>query len=197
MEHWYTLYTKPNAEYQVATALCKRGIEIFLPEVASPHPRHKGRKRPLFPCYLFIKVDFEKGGLLSVRWTPGLRHVLAFDNRPMPLPDRVIKLIQRQVERLNTAGGWTAHAFQPGEKVQITGGPLQGLLAIFEGPTKPSERVRVLLDFLGQARRATVSVADLEKTSSFNEFRTPHKIQSLAPRRSRRTRGQGRRINSG
>ena len=179
MEHWYTLYTKPNAEYQVAGALRMRGIETFLPEVASPNRRHKGRKRPFFPCYLFFKVDLDQVGLLGVQWTPGLRRVIAFDDRPVPLRDEVIGLIRRKLESLDAAGGWTAHGFHPGETVRISDGPFQGMLAIFDGPSKPCERVRVLLDFLGHARRATVSVTDLEK----------------APGRPRRSRGRGRRIN--
>jgi hypothetical protein len=61
------------------------------------------------------------------------------------------------------------------------------MLAIFEGPSTPSERVRVLLTFLGHARRVQLSAADLEKA--------PPKSQLPASKRPRRTRGRGRRIN--
>jgi len=37
------------------------------------------------------------------------------------------------------------------------------LHAIFEGPMGPAERVRVLIEFLGQANRAEVPAADLER----------------------------------
>jgi len=188
MEHWYTLYTKPNAEYQVAAILRRRGIQTFLPEIESPHRRPKRRRRPFFPCYLFIRVDFERVGLSHVQWTPGLRRVVAFDDRPAPLPDTAIDLIQRKLEGLNAAGGLPAHTFQPGDTVRVTDGPLQGMLAIFEGPSTPSERVRVLLTFLGHARRAHVSAADLEKA--------PSESQLPAPQRPRRTRGRGRRIRT-
>ena len=48
MEQWYALYTKPNAEYQVAEALQQRGFQTYLPEIET---RRKGRRRrqPLFP----------------------------------------------------------------------------------------------------------------------------------------------------
>jgi transcriptional antiterminator RfaH len=187
MEHWYTLHTKPNAEYQVAAALRRRGIQAFLPEIESPNRRHKGRRRPFFPCYLFIKVDLERAGVSCVQWTPGLRRVVAFDGRPMPLSDEAIDLIRRKLEDFNAAGGWRDDTFRPGETVRISDGPLQGMLAIFEGPSTPSERVRVLLTFLGHARRVQLSAADLEKA--------PPKSQLPASKRPRRTRGRGRRIN--
>ena len=44
MEHWYTLYTKPNAEYQVARALSRRGIEAYVPEIDAVKKR-QGRTR--------------------------------------------------------------------------------------------------------------------------------------------------------
>ena len=59
MEFWYTLYTKPNAEYQVATSLQKRGIQAYLPEIEPPKTGQEQIK-PFFPCYLFIEIDFER-----------------------------------------------------------------------------------------------------------------------------------------
>jgi transcription elongation factor/antiterminator RfaH len=189
MEQWYTLYTKPNAEYQVVTTLQKRGIQTYLPEIELPKDRRARDRKPFFPCYLFIKVDLRVVGLSRVRWTPGLRRIVAFDDWPVPLPDGVISLIQRKLGELNAAGGRPAHVFRPGDTVRITDGPLQSMLAIFEGPTTPAERVQVLLTFLGQARRASVPVTDLEKA--------PSEAEVSVPKRPRRTRGRGRRIQNG
>ena len=185
MERWYTLYTKPNAEHQVANSLQERQIQTYLPEIEPRNGETKIRRTPLFPCYLFMKVDFERVGLSSVQWVPGLRRVVAFDDRPVPLPDEVINLIRRELNASNAAGGWPSHTFHPGERVRITDGPLQGLLATFEGPSTPAYRVQVLLAFLGQASRAHVAVSDLEKA--------PIEAPVQAVKRPRRTRGRGRR----
>jgi len=188
MKRWYTLYTKPNAEHQVAASLQERRIQTYLPEIEPRNVGSKIRRMPFFPCYLFMKVDFERVGLSSVQWIPGLRRVVAFDDHPVPLPDEVIDLIRRKLSRSNAVGGWPARAFHPGERVRITDGPLQGLLATFEGPSTPGDRVRVLLAFLGQASRAHVAVSDLEKA--------PVEAQVNAVKRPRRTRGRGRRIKN-
>jgi transcriptional antiterminator RfaH len=187
MKHWYTLHTKPNSEYQVAAAMRQRDIEAFLPEIASPTRCNKQRMRPFFPCYLFIWADLASVSASSLQWTPGLRRMVAFNGRPVPLPNGALDLIKSKLDDLNAAGGWQGETFQRGERVRIKGGPLNGMLAIFKGPSEPSERVQVLLTFLGHAKRVDLDAADLEKAPSTSE---KHRTK-----RPRRTRGRGRRIN--
>jgi transcriptional antiterminator RfaH len=191
MEHWYTLYTKPNAEYQVVDALQGHGIQTYLPEMEAPGARKEPRRKPFFPCYLFVKVDLEEVGLSQVRWIPGLRRIVAFDDRPTPLADEVIDVMRRKLEGISAAGGLPSYAFQPGDTVRITQGPLQGMLAVFEKPTTPTERVQILLAFLGQASRMQIPVTDLEKVPPGVEASPP-----APPSRPRRTRGRGRHIKT-
>jgi transcriptional antiterminator RfaH len=187
MERWYTLYTKPNVEYQVADSLKQRGLETYLPETESANPRAGRERKPVFPCYLFLRIDVEATGLIGVQWTPGLRWVVTFDERPTPVPDEAIQAIRRRVDGINAAGGWPAHGFRPGDAVRVADGPLHGLVGIFERPTTPSQRVQVLLTFLGQVSRAWLAAADLE--------RAPAGAEIPQPRPPRRTRGRGRRIS--
>ena len=188
-ERWYTLYTKPNAEYQVASALRQRDIHIYLPEMAVSNPQQGRKKKPFFPCYLFIKVDFEAIGLSVVQWTPGLRRIVAFGDQPLPLPDNLIQLIQRQLGEIELAGDLPAHSFEPGDTVTITDGPFQNMLAIFEGPSSSSQRVRVLLSILGHLNRVQVALDDLAQA--------PPEAKPPAQKRLRRTRGRGRPIRVG
>jgi transcriptional antiterminator RfaH len=187
MEQWYTVHTKPNAEYQVATTFDYRGIETYLPEIEVPKAQQGRKRKPFFPCYLFIKADFEAVGLSYLQGTPGLRRIVAFDDQPIPLADEIIDLIRDNLEVINAAGGQPRHSFQPGDPVRITEGPLEGILAIFEGPTAPADRVQVLLTFLGQVSRVRVPVTYLEKASP--------PVESPITSRPRRTRGRGRWIN--
>ena len=188
MEQWYALHTKLRAEYQVAAALQRRAVQTYLPEIDSVKKRQSPHREPFFPCYLFVRVDFDETGLSHVQWTPGLRRIVAFDDRPVPLPDEVIDLVRRRLEGANAGDESPIHPFHAGETVRITDGPLSGMQAIFEGPSTPSERVQVLLTFLGQASRAYVSVNDLEKDSI--------ETQGAARKRPRRTRGRGRPIKN-
>jgi transcriptional antiterminator RfaH len=186
MEQWYTLHTKPNAEYQVATALRQRGLQTYLPELENVKPKQRRVKKPFFPCYLFMRVDFGEVGFSSVQWTPGLRRVVAFDHHPVPLPDEVIHLIRLRLGEIEARGGLPYHSFEPGETVRITNGPFRDMLAIFDRPTSSYERVQVLLHILGQASRLQLAVHDLEKT--------PCHAEAPVLKRPRRSRGRGRRI---
>ncbi len=187
-ECWYVLHTKANAEYRVARHLDRRGIETFLPLVRAVRPRPGYSTVPLFPSYLFARVDLEQVELASILWTPGLRRIVSFNNRLATVPDDVIEHIRRRVEEINEYGGLPTHDFKPGERVLICSGPLAGLEAVFQGPMGPAERVRVLVEFLGRITKATVPVDALA-----------HLPEGSAPVRRklpRRTRGKGRRIRS-
>jgi len=186
MKQWYVLHTKPNFEYKVTVSLNQQMIQSYLPEVVSPEA--KQRKQPFFPCYLFARFDFEAIDYLSLQWTPGLRRVISFDDRPIPLADEVVELIQQKLSHLEATGGYPLPSFNPGDSVRIKEGPFRDMVAIFDGPTTPAQRVQVLLDFLGHDRRVTVEVTSLEKITSNTE-------EEPANKRPRRTRGRGRRIS--
>jgi transcriptional antiterminator RfaH len=186
MEQWHALHTKPNAEYQVATALQRQELEVYLPEIEVPNTSEGRRDKPFFPCYLFLKVDFETVGLSQVQWTPGLRRVLTFGDQLAPVSNKVIDLIQQKLGEIKANGGWPLPTFKPGDTVRINDGPFKDMLAIFEGPTTPSQRVQVLLNILGHISRVQISVVDLEKA--------PPGVSAPGPKRLRRTRGQGHHI---
>jgi transcriptional antiterminator RfaH len=187
MGQWYTLHTKPNSEYQVETALRERGFQTYLPQITSPRPQRRSTDEPFFPCYLFIKVDLGTVALSEVQSTPGLRSIVGFDGQLISLTDEIIDMIRRRLNRGATAGAYPGYVFKQGDTVRITDGPFQDMLAIFDGPAMPAERVQVLLDILGRASRVQVAVTDLEEVVA--EAEVP------ASKRPRGTRGRGRRIN--
>ena len=185
MKAWRVLYTKANAEYRVLTALRQEQIEVYLPEIAIFDKQGAKKNKPFFPNYLFINIDLENYPLSKLRWTPGLRYMLSFDGQPATVPNRFIALLQRNLAEINVPG---AHSFTPGDAVNITEGPFEGMQAIFEGPTTPSERVTVLLTVLGRISRMQIAVSSLKEVSENN-------VPPLnTGKRPRRTRGKGRRI---
>lgn len=183
MNAWYALHTKPNAEAQVARVLMARGFEIFLPLLPA---RKDDRIRPLFPTYLFVRCDLSVVSVEALRWTPGLRRIVSFGDRPAVVPEAAIQLIREGLRAIEEAGGLPKHPFKPGDTVVIDSGPLAGLRGIFEGPVGPAERVRILIRFLGETNRAEVPVEMLRRASDDDH---------IFRRRRRGTRGHGRRIH--
>jgi transcriptional antiterminator RfaH len=141
---------------------------------------------PLFPGYLFMRVDLGAEDSSNWKWTPGLRYIVAYGDWPVPVPDEVIKLIEHKLEELESLDSKPENQFKPGDIVRISSGPFRDLLGVFDGPTKPSARVHVLLTGLSNSVRLRVPAASLDKVSALD--------QKTAFKRPRRTRGRGRRI---
>jgi transcription antitermination factor NusG len=179
--HWYSLNSLPRSEKTLARGL-KRWeqswpISVYLPML----PQRKGPGKlasavPLFPGYLFCRCDWDIVPVSVLRWTPGLRQVVGFDHVPAIVPDDAIQAIKERLLVAGETGGLPLHTFRHGELVQIKSGPLQGLLGVFDGPMQASERVRILVEFLGRVNEVRVQPELLE---------SPHKPP-------RRTRGHGR-----
>ncbi|MDQ7029102.1 MAG: transcription termination/antitermination NusG family protein [Ardenticatenia bacterium] len=180
---WYTVHTKPNAEYRVARLLQEKGIEVFFPEIRSWRPRRGYLTEPLFPGYLFVRADWSDVPLTVVVWTPGVHRVVGFGGQPAVVPDETIGAIRERLEELEAQGGLRPYRLQPGERVRFVAGPFQGLEAVFDGYLRASDRVRVLLEFLGQVHQADVPVTHVTPIAN-----TP----PCASRPPRRTRGKGR-----
>lgn len=182
---WYVLHCRAQREWQVASMLDQRlGLQVYLPELQY---RFRGQNQyaPLFPGYLFVHVDLQLVGLNSINTLPGVVRLVAFGETPESVPDCTIAMLREYTERMNSSGELIGHGYRPGDTVKIKDGPFDGLEAIFYGPTKPSERVRVLLEFLGSSRQVDVRVDALEPAQPM-----------LQPYRQRRTRGGGRAIKS-
>lgn len=188
MEQWYCLYTKPGGEQQVAATLAALDLPTYLPIVKHAVRTSRSGDVLLFPCYLFVKINWQQTKVATVRWAPGVRRIIGNGDHPIPLPDQFIDTIEERLANLAAKGGLFAQQFQPGEPVRIKSGPFADLEAIFDGPTSASQRVQILLKILGAANRVTIDLGALEKI--------PAARVQPTDKQPRRTRGKGRPIRS-
>lgn len=187
MKRWYALYTKPRSERAVALLLGQHDIETYLPEITTTMDQKTKRRVPFFPSYLFMRVDLQVENPAHWRWLPGVRRLVTYGDKPVAVPDEIINLISHKLAELSIEKTNPVHRLQPGDMVKITTSPFNDMLAMFEGPTTPSDRVYVLLTSLNNSVRLRIAPSDLEKVSG--------QIAAPANKRPRRSRGQGRPIN--
>lgn len=149
---WYVVKTHPRAEEQVAVVLSTQGMLSYLPRITSRRKDRQGNhwSEPLFPGYVFVRLCLGSQQWLVARSAPGVSYFLGVHSqgRPVPVPDEVIEAIRARSDA-NLACGWRPD-FQPGDKVMITGGPLAGLEAAFDGLLSPKGRSRVFVEILSR-----------------------------------------------
>lgn len=153
MLRWYLVYTKPSRETVALANLERQHYEVYFPRLIEP-VRRDGRWHervvPLFPRYLFLRLDEGNQPLGPVRSSIGVASVVRNGSGYAIVPDQVICDLRARAEpdsglhRMNRPA-----PFAPGTAVRITMRPFNGLEAIFEQQVA-ADRVVVLLNLLGR-----------------------------------------------
>jgi transcriptional antiterminator RfaH len=159
MLRWYLIHTKPASESVALDNLERQSYEVYLPRIAET-VRRAGRRleriAPLFPRYLFMRLNEGQQALAPVASTVGVAGIVRFGSRYTIVPDRVVGELRARADpesglhRLNRDSRLT-----PGAAVRIRLGPFEGLEGVFERPAG-ADRVVVLLNLLGQATAVCV-----------------------------------------
>ncbi len=187
---WYLVHCQPRKEAYAAKSLRHLlELHVFLPE-SQIRWRGEVRRTPFFPGYLFTLVNQQAVPASAINACPGVLRLVEFGGYLQSIPHSVIEAIQQQLEQLNRGDLFPYHHFNPGDAVRMKCGPLQDLNMVFVGPTTPSKRVQVLLEFLGRLKEVQVDVEMLEKAPGTTLSASP----KSEPLRVRYTRGKGRKI---
>lgn len=158
--HWYALRSKPRKEDALSRQVNSQGFEVFYPQLRVNPVNPRSRKwRPYFPGYLFIHVDLEQAGLSVFQWMPYSLGLVSFGDIPSDVPDHLIEAIRRRVDHVARAGGEILDGLKQGDVVSVRDGPFAGYEAIFDIKLPGNERVRVLLEMLGNQRKVAVELA--------------------------------------
>lgn len=160
---WYLVQTRARAEDRASSHLSNQGFESYLPRYMAER-RHARRRekvaRPLFPGYLFVRLDLLQDRWRAVLSTVGVRRLVSAGERPLPVPPPVIAELRAREDARGFVELGRGRVFSRGEPVRITEGPFLDWTGLFDCATD-RERVVVLLDLLGRAVRVDVPVRAL------------------------------------
>jgi len=166
---WYAVYTKPRCEQKAVEGLARRSVEAFLPKIEVIRKREYRSVRqaePLFPCYIFVRIEVSSEHFYAAKWTPGVRKILGVGDALSHVPDSVIECIRQE---MGTKGAIRPRQrFKAGDPVRILRGPLRDLVGIFKGEISANGRVRVLMNILRNPREVEVHISEIEKEYASN-----------------------------
>jgi transcription antitermination factor NusG len=139
---WYALQTRYQCEKKVDAALREKTFESFAPmrpEVRRWSDRTKLVESPVFPGYMFVRMDAKSKSLLEVLSLPGLVRFVTSGRELVAVPDLEIEMVRA----LTRSGISYEHGPFPviGERVRIHGGCLQGVEGILVDQTGREEIV--------------------------------------------------------
>jgi len=148
---WWALYTRHQHEKVVAEMLSTKGFEVFLPLYESTRKwkdRRKTLSLPLFPCYLFARLDLQ-ADYFEVKYLAGVTGLVSAGADPIVVPDRIIEEIRAR--GVNDVIEIREVPFDSGQPVRVVEGPFRGFEAIFERYLSGAERVAILLNTIEKA----------------------------------------------
>ncbi len=150
-DSWYLIRTKPGKERWVRDQLAPRLPEVFLPMLKARMPRW-GRMAmsvaPLFPCYLFARLDLQTN-YFEVKYLAGVTGLVSAGADPIVVPELIITEIRSR--GVNDVVEIREVPFDSGQPVRVVEGPFRGFEAIFERYLSSTERVAILLNTLESA----------------------------------------------
>ena len=137
MKLWYAIHTKPRQEDHAAEHLRRQEFEVYLPRIKQARrfrQRWRDTIEPLFPRYLFIRLDLGSENVAPIRSTRGVSKLVSFNGQPATVPEPLIDALIESADP-NT-GLLLPHEdlFKPGTTVTIVNGPAGRAGGHLQGP---------------------------------------------------------------
>jgi len=157
--NWYLIHAKARQEGTAEMNLQQLGVETFCPRFkqlkAKRWKTQAEGKGPLFPGYLFVRVDMSTE-FRKVTYAHGVLRVVKFGSAPALVAEEIIHSIRaREDDGLVVLS--PSSSLNPGQTVLIDKGPFQGFEAIFEQELNGINRVALLLKTVAYQGRIVVA----------------------------------------
>jgi len=164
MRHWFCVRTQTKREHFAAKHLRElEEIEVFCPRLKYRKATRRGKiwwLEPLFPGYLLAKFNLTQMER-AVTYAQGVRGLVRFGMDIPPIPESFVNSLIREVANQATEEPELI-TLKPilsiGEEVEVATGPLQGMKGTIQEIAPAAERVKVLLEFLGQVQPVSLDL---------------------------------------
>lgn len=155
---WFCVRTQTKREHIAAKHLRElEGLEVFCPRIKYRKATRRGKiwwLEPLFPGYILAKFDLSEMER-AVTFCQGVRGLVRFGSEIPPVPASFVTSLIQQVSALSEDEAeliTVKPSVTVGDEVEIAHGPFQGMKGTIQSVAPAIERVKVLLEFLGQVQ---------------------------------------------
>ncbi len=161
---WFCVRTQTKREHIAAGHLRElEDIEVFCPRLRYRKATRRGKiwwVEPLFPGYILAKFDLMEMER-AVTFCHGIRGMVRFGSEIPPVPDSFVETLRAEIRNRSDNDDElfsVSPTIEAGDEVEIAHGPLQGMQGTIISVTPAAERIKVLLDFLGQPQTVDVDL---------------------------------------
>lgn len=181
---WYVIHTysgherkaKANLEQRVINQ--NKGDEIYQVEVPDEYVMEyrgtakKRVRRVRIPGYMIVRMDFNEATYRTVKETPAVTGFLGDQHNPVPLSiDEVVMLLTPNVMEEAAAEAKQGPApvqeiqlaYEPGEVVNVTDGPFEGMSATISEIMPETQKLKVLVTIFERETPLELSFDQVEK----------------------------------
>jgi transcriptional antiterminator RfaH len=164
MIRWYVAYTQPGKENLAAGQLLAQGFKTYLPKYRKTirHARKvKNIKVPLFPRYLFVKIDLDRSRWRAIDGTRGVSHLLTMGEKPSAIPSGIVEEIKSRESQEKLIELEPYIPYDPGDSLEVTAGALSCQVGNFIR-VDTNQRIVMLLQLLGRELEVRLQPEDVQ-----------------------------------
>lgn len=154
---WYCVRCQTKREHIAAGLLREiEGVEVFCPRLRYRKATRRGKiwwVEPMFPGYVLAKfkiTELER----AVTFCQGVRGLVRFGTKIPPVPESFVEALKHEISNRKGAEESELVTLSPtieiGDEVEVAHGPFQGMQGTVVAVPSASERVKILLEFLGK-----------------------------------------------
>lgn len=173
---WYIVNTVSGFEHKVVQkiretaekrVLSDKFEDIIIP-VENVAEVKKGKKvlseKKIYPGYILIKMQLNDSTWNLVKNTPKVTGFLGGSGKPLPVPEREVQEVLKQVEEGSTAKDMDI-SFEIGENVKISEGPFETFTGLVDEVDQSKKKLKISVSIFGRPTPVELEFHQVEKIS--------------------------------
>src|SRR5579864_2140549 len=169
---WYVVHAYSGHEEKVKKNLEKRIesmdmqdkiLQVLVPmedEIEIKDGKRRHVQKRIFPGYILVKMKLDDESWYVVRNTPGVTSFVGSGTKPVPLTERDVAKIQRQMKQ---EAPKIRVEFEVGETVRVVDGPFTDFHGKVDEINPEKGKLKVLVNMFGRETPVELDLLQVEK----------------------------------